>query len=65
MAVKLDQATSTVLYIGKTEKGNSTAAPVWTITRLSTSGNIDTLHDVVDLKAGKHVWDDRTTYTYG
>ena len=65
MPIKLDQATTSVLYVGRTKIVNKTADPVWELIRLTdTNGNLD-VESPVGVKAKNAIWDNRATYTYG
>lgn len=61
--VFLDEASSTITYVGEAEPGTSAASALWRIKRLdSTSGLLVTWADG-DSDFDK-VWNDRATYSY-
>lgn len=64
MPTKIDEASSTVSYIGITNQGNTDAAPVWTIIKSTLVGTETSYEVPVGITPGRAVWDDRTTYTY-
>lgn len=62
-AVRIDEVSSTLSYIGKAPIGSATSSPVWQIAKLdSTAGLIKTW---ADSNANyDNVWDDRVSLSY-
>lgn len=63
LALRLDQNTATIAYVGEAAIAASTAAPVWRIKRLDTTSGI-----IIQWADGNqhfdNVWDNRTSLTY-
>lgn len=63
MAVRFDQATATVAYIGEAEPGTVTSADAWSIKKLDT-----TTYTIITWADGNanydNVWDNRASLTY-
>jgi len=65
MLIKIDEVNATTMYIGRTQSGNSTVAPVWSILKYTVSGTITDFETPLGVPKGSAVWDDRASYTYG
>lgn len=62
-AVRLDEASATVSYVGEAEAGSSAASAVWRIKKIDeSSGTVITWAD--GSTAFDQVWDDRASLTY-
>ena len=63
LALRLDQNTATIAYVGDAAIASSTAAPVWRIKRLDTTSGI-----IIQWADGNqhfdNVWDNRASLTY-
>jgi len=62
-ALRLDQATATIAYVGEASTSASPAAAIWRIKRLDTTAGL-----VIQWADGNshfdNVWDDRATLSY-
>jgi hypothetical protein len=62
-ALRLDQATATLAYVGEASPSASSAAAIWRIKRLDTTAGL-----VIQWADGNshfdNVWDDRATLSY-
>lgn len=62
-ALKLDQASTTLFYVGEAAVAASTTAPMWRIRKIDTTTGVD-----VKWADGNtyfdNVWDDHVTLTY-
>jgi hypothetical protein len=64
-ATRVDEASSTVTYIGKAAIGSSSANAVWQIKKITISGT-ETIITYADSDAElDNIWDDRASLTYG
>lgn len=63
-AVRIDQVSATVSYIGKADPGASEAAGVWQIQRLTTVGSLTSVLWAGGTDEFDKVWDDRAGLTY-
>lgn len=64
MAIKIDEASSTVTYIGKAPVGSDGALAVWQISRFTEDGTV-TVCEFADGNARfDNVWDDRASLSY-
>lgn len=64
-AVKWDEASSTVFYIGEAPVGSPTSRAIWRIKRMTLTGNnfdIDWADGNDDFD---NIWDNRASLTYG
>jgi hypothetical protein len=63
MAVRIDEASGTVMYIGEALPGSATAAAVWSIKRVTTTSG--TVVQWADGNCTKdNVWDNRASLNY-
>jgi hypothetical protein len=62
-SLKLDQASSTVMYVGEAAISSSTANPVWRIKRIDTTNGVD-LRWADGNSNFDNVWDNRSLLTY-
>ena len=62
-ALKLDQASSTLLYVGEATIAAPSSSPMWRIRKIDTTSGVDILwadgNSFYD-----NVWDNRTSLTY-
>lgn len=65
MPTKIDVVSSTVQYIGSTALSGLAADPVWSIIKITVTGDDTDIEKPVGITPKKGVWNDRTTYTYG
>ena len=63
-ATRLDEATSTITYVGKALPGASPSAAVWAIQRLTTSGGLLTIEWADGNLWRNNVWDNRAALSY-
>lgn len=64
-ALRLDQASATVLYVGYAIPGTADADATWSIKRLTTTGNIvDIKYSGGGSSAFNSIWNDRATTSY-
>lgn len=63
LALKMDQADSSVLYVGEASIESLTSAPVWRIKKLTTVGGLTDLQ-WADKGKFSQVWDDHLNLTY-
>lgn len=64
VALRVDEASATVTYIGKAAIGSSSGQSLWQISKIdTTSGTVITWADSND--SFDNVWDDRASLTYG
>ena len=61
---KIDEASSTVTYIGRAARGSTTTAAVWQIMKVTVSGNITTIAWAGGFDTFINVWDDRAGLSY-
>jgi hypothetical protein len=59
-----DQASSSVLYVGKADVGSLTSAPAWQIKKLTSSGGITTTQYADGNSNYDNVWDNRASLSY-
>lgn len=64
-AIKIDDASSTISYIGYAEVGASTASGVWKICKITSSGTITSVEWADSNKLYDNIWDNRAVLTYG
>jgi len=60
----VDEVSDTECYVGKAARGSATSAEVWSIQKISVSGNVTTIAWPSKSDRFEFVWDDRATYTY-
>lgn len=61
----IDEASSTVTYIGVAPTGTATSASSWKIKKLSTSGTVTTIAYADSNTNYDNVWDNRASLSYG
>lgn len=62
--VRVDEASSTVTYVGKAARLSATSALVWQIKRIFEDGNETIITYADGSDRFNKSWDDRATYTY-
>lgn len=60
----IDEASSTVTYIGKAAAGGSLSSAIWQIKRLSVSGNVTTIDHADGNTNYDNIWDNRASLSY-
>ena len=60
---RLDEASSTITYVGTAVAGTATSSALWSIKRLNSSSGLVVTWANSDPTAN-NVWDSRATYTY-
>lgn len=65
LAVKVDEASSTVTYVGKAKMGTATSAASWQIFKVSVSGNVTSITWCDSNNNFDNIWDNRAGLTYG
>jgi hypothetical protein len=63
-ATRVDEASSTVTYIGKAVPGTTNAASLWQISRLTQSGSVLSSEYANGSDAFNQVWNDRASLSY-
>ena len=63
-ATRVDEASSTVTYVGKAEPGSSPASAVWQIKRITESGASTVIEYAGGSDLFDQVWVDRASLTY-
>lgn len=64
MASIIDEASSTVTYVGKAAAGSSTASAVWQIQKISISGSVTTISWADGDGNFDNVWNNRASLSY-
>lgn len=64
MAVRIDEASTTVTYIGKAPVGSDDASAVWQILRFSETGTVTACEFADGDAYFDNVWDDRASLNY-
>ena len=59
----IDEASSTVTYVGKAQMNAATSDPVWQIKKISVSGNVTSIA-YASGSSYNSVWDNRASLTY-
>lgn len=62
-SIELDEASTTITYVGYASPGSLTSDPYWQIKRLDSTSGLVVLYADSDPSFTK-VWDDRATYSY-
>ena len=63
LAVRVDEASATVTYVGHAKPGTATSSALWRVKKIdSTTGTVITFADGDDLF--DNVWDNRASLTY-
>ena len=63
--VEVENASSTVTYVGQAAPGTATNAAAWRIKRITDTGSTVTVDWANGSDAFDQIWDDRATLTYG
>jgi len=63
-SIRVDDASSTVTYVGEAQTGSSESSAVWRIKRLTTSGSVLSIEWADGNMQFDNVWSDRTTLSY-
>jgi hypothetical protein len=63
-ATRLDEADSTVSYIGHAPAGTPTSAPGWAICRLTVVGTETIIAWAGGSNIAQNIWDNRTSLSY-
>ena len=63
-AIRVDDASSTVTYVGEASIRSSEAAPVWRIKKLETVGSVLSITWADGNMSFDNVWNDRATLSY-
>ena len=61
---EIDDASSTVTYVGLADPGSATSAAVWQIKKLTTSGSVTTVTLADGNSNFDNVWDNRASLSY-
>lgn len=64
-ALRIDEVSAALSYIGYALPGSDNADPVWKIAKISVSGTVTTIQYADSNKEFDNVWDDRASLTYG
>lgn len=64
LQVLLDEASSTVLYVGQAVLGSATSAAFWRMRRITTSGTVTTVAYADGNANFDNVWDNRASLSY-
>lgn len=60
----IDEASSTVTYVGKASVTASPSAPVWRISKIEVSGTVTTVKFANSSYDFNQIWDNRASLTY-
>ncbi len=63
-SIRIDEASTTVTYIGEASFSSSESLPVWRIYKLLTSGTVMSLQWADGNDEFDNVWDDRASLSY-
>lgn len=63
-ALRLDQVSSTVKYLGTAAVGQATSDPAWSIKKLTTTGTVLEIEWADGNDKYDNVWDDRASLSY-
>lgn len=63
LTTRVDEVSSTLMYVGKAQPGASTALPYWQIMRVDTTAGVVTAFADGNTNFD-NVWDDRASLTY-
>ena len=63
LALKLDEVSATLMYVGEAAAGSATASAVWRIKRIDTTSGIDLRWADGNIHFD-NVWDNRASLTY-
>jgi hypothetical protein len=64
LALKMDEVSASVTYIGKARIGTATSAASWQIQKLGVSGTVTTITWADGDASFNNVWDDRAGLSY-
>lgn len=64
-SVRVDDASSTVTYLGYAAIGTATSAASWKVKKLSVSGNVTSITYADSNSNYDNIWDNRAVLTYG
>ena len=62
--IKVDEASSTITYIGKAARGSATSASVWQIKRVNTETLAAEIDWAENTDRFDKIWDNRGSYSY-
>lgn len=60
----VDEASSTITYVGKSAAGSGSGSALWQIKRLSVSGNVTTIDHADGNTNYDNIWDNRASLSY-
>ena len=63
-AVRVDEASTTVTYVGYAAAGTNAASALWRIKRMTVSGNVTTIEWADGNTNFDNVWNNRASLTY-
>lgn len=63
-ATVVDEASASVIYVGKAAIGSATSAAVWRISKITTSGTVTQIMWADGDTASDNVWDNRASLSY-
>lgn len=62
--VYVDQASASVVYVGRATRGSATSSPVWQILKIDETGSITTVMWASGTNRYDKIWDNRAGYSY-
>lgn len=62
--VYVDEASTSVTYVGETKPGIATSEPYWRIIKITESGNLTTVQFADGEDSFTQIWDDRASLSY-
>lgn len=62
--VMIDEASSSVTYVGKATAGTSTSSASWSISKITLSGSVTAVQWADGDPAATNIWDDRASLSY-
>ena len=65
IAIRLDEISATVTYVGEAVIGTADGAAAWRIKRITTTGTVLDIKWADSNQLFDNVWDNRTSLTYG
>jgi len=63
-AVRLDEVTASLTYIGKAEIGTLNSANKWSVKRMQKAGNVTSIEWADGNGRRDNIWDNRASLTY-
>lgn len=63
-STRIDEASSTVTYIGEAPTGASPSSPIWRISRVTSSGTQTIIQFANGNTNWNSIWDDRASLSY-